>query len=780
MKKNIYSVALVLGLLARATTSQAQYTTAAQDGNISSGEYSNNAFTASNGGQWYATWDATNLYVAKTGGQSGEPVVLYLDLDPTLPVTGGDNSNGNTAGVTDFGVTPTLPFRADTRVYFTDSYVEVRRLNGAGGWGTPITTSLAASNTGTNREVRLSWNTLTGGGSIPAMFNWLGYEVNTASGDDNFRYDQAPLNPLSQGANGKATPPIAYYFTVASTANGSATNPFLLKSYTFPGRGSDNAFGSIQVWDFTMNTPDQQISRGQTAGNWQIGGSLVVSAGAVLFGNSSTASDFGTTTVGNVRVTGGILSMNATDKPLNVLEDVDLRGGQFVLSGREGGDLNVGRDFLVTNGVSSPGTFQPNVRTVAFTGPNAAHRIQSTNASPGYVIPFNYLTLNTAGGTVTLSSNIFVINQVNFTNGNLVTGSNVVTLDAAAQLTPEQAGSHLTGLVSITQPVGGGGSGIRTFGNIGFSLTPQNASVALGSVTVTRTTGTALTGVGGGAGSSAQRYFKLEGAGLNASGADVRLVAGYRPEELNGISEQKLALYGSATGTPPYTRLTTPPSADVTNHTLTTDVQQLADGAVLTFGDGLTPLPVTLVSFGATATAQGAALLRWVTATELNNRGFGIERRVGSGEAWQPVGFVAATGHSTGSAYEFTDKGLAGVAPGTTLAYYRLRQEDQDGTTTYSPIAVVARPAALAASELQLSPVPVTGASLSVALAEAGQAGLDVAVTNMQGQRLLHLITAASPDTALSLPVGQLAAGVYIVSVRVPGQAVRHARFVKL
>jgi methionine-rich copper-binding protein CopC len=81
---------------------------------------------------------------------------------------------------------------------------------------------------------------------------------------------------------------------------------------------------------------------------------------------------------------------------------------------------------------------------------------------------------------------------------------------------------------------------------------------------------------------------------------------------------------------------------------------------------------------------------------------------------------------------------------------------------------------------LLLSPVPVTGASISLTFAEAGQAGSEISITNTQGQRLYNYTTQASTDTALSLPVERLAAGVYIVSVRVPGQALRHARFVKL
>lgn len=784
MNKHVYSLATSLLLLLQTAPAWAQYTTASPDGNISDSEYNGHKMTTATGGTWYMTWDATNLYLAKTGGTSYEPTTVYLDLDPTLPVTGGDNSNGTATGNSDYGVTPTLPFRADVRVFFTDSYIEIRRRTLAGGWSAPILTNLYVSNTGANREVSLNWATLTGSATtpaIPAAFNWLGYSTNQNSGSSNYRYDQAPASPNALGTNGGATPPIEFYYTVASTANGSSTDPFLLKSYTFPGTGNNDAFGSIEVWDFTMNTPNQRISRGQTAGNWLISGSLVVGAGSVFFGNSSQASDFGTTTLGNIRVTDGILSMDATDKPINVREDVDLRGGQFVLSGRQGGDLNVGRNFLVTNGVSSPGTFQPSGRAVTFTGSGVNHIIRSTQAAPGYFIPFNYLTLNTPNGTVTLSNSIFVINELTFNNGNLLTGSNYVDLDSNGKLNPEQTSSHLIGLVRITQSLAGGGSGTKAFGNIGFSLTPQNASAGLGNVTVTRTTGTTLNGVGGGSGNSVQRYFSVAGPGLGAANFDALLQLGYRLDELNGIAENKLAVYASPTGTPPYAALTMPPSANTSNHTISVNLQSLTSGTSFTFGDGVTPLPVSLISFSAAPTAQGTALLRWVTASELNNKGFSIERQFGGTSAWQAVGYVSATGQTTGSTYEFTDKSLPSVAASAPIAYYRLRQEDQDGKATYSPAAAVARKAQALATELQLSPVPLTGSQpLMMTLAEAGQAGLEVAVTNTQGQRLLHFTTEASTQASLRLPVEQLAAGVYIVSVRVPGQSLRHARFVKL
>nr|GFC32311.1 hypothetical protein [Tanacetum cinerariifolium] len=183
-----------------------------------------------------------------------------------------------------------------------------------------------------------------------------------------------------------------------------------------------------------------------------------------------------------------------------------------------------------------------------------------------------------------------------------------------------------------------------------------------------------------------------------------------------------------------------------------------------------------LVAFTAKATAKGTAVLDWNTASEYNSKGFGIERQLGRNDAWQSVGYVAASNLGTGSTYQFIDQSLA-TATTSPQAYYRLRQEDLDGTTTYSPVAVVTRPVASGSTELVLSPVPATDANLSVAFAEVGQAGLEVAVLNTQGQRMLHFTTEASTDAALSLPVQGLAAGMYIVQQKAPAGSSQRALF---
>jgi hypothetical protein len=797
MSKHLYTLMVCALGLASALPSSAQYiaTPPVRDGVITDAEYGNavvngrntNKFLSTNannstGGAWYMTWDANNLYVAKTGGSDGEPTILYLDLDPTLPVTGGSNGDdqGNLIGVADNGITPALPFRADVRVYINggnnNRIIQLQRRDKRGGW-TVVNSSMGLNYAGnnTNREFSLSWNALTDGGTIPSAFNWFGYCDNTQAGNNNYRYDQAPSNFLSFATNGGSTPPIEYYYTIVSTASGSATKPFDLTSYTFPRTRSDNNFGSINVWDFTMNSPGYQIS-----------GSLVVGGGTLNFGSGGS---YGFSNVGNVRVVdNGVLNMDQTTQPLFVREDVDLRGGaQFILSGLIGGDLFVGRDFKVTDGIglnsNTPATFQPSRRTVTFAGAGVPHTIQTNN--PNYLVPFAFLDINSTGAiTLGANTNIFIGNGISFQQGLLYTGSNYVKLDGSAMLGTETVNSHLEGNVAITQTLNAAAPQLSTkdFGNIGLSLTPQGSSGARGELTVLRVTGNPQSGVGGGSGGKGiQRYFVITSNAPSIANLDLKLVFAYRTYELNGITENNLALYKSEVGTPgTYTKLTTPPSADANTHTITYNYQMaLNSGTYLTLGDGVTPLPVKLVAFSAKATAEGAALLRWNTASEFGSKGFAIERQLGAGEAWKSVGFVNSNNSAMGGRYEFLDNSLL-VAPASPNAYYRLRQEDFSGIVAYSPVEVIGRSTSADAATLVLSPVPVSGPSLSLTFAEAGQAGSQITVSNTQGQRMVHFTTEASAEVSLNVPVEKLAPGVYILSVQTLGKSPRYTRFVKL
>ena len=89
------------------------------------------------------------------------------------------------------------------------------------------------------------------------------------------------------------------------------------------------------------------------------------------------------------------------------------------------------------------------------------------------------------------------------------------------------------------------------------------------------------------------------------------------------------------------------------------------------------PLPVGLSSFTATIN-ENTVELKWETATELNNYGFNVERKTGTGD-WTKVGFVAGSGNSNSpKSYSFTDQPTGG----NTFSY-RIKQMDNDGTFKY-------------------------------------------------------------------------------------------------
>jgi hypothetical protein len=82
--------------------------------------------------------------------------------------------------------------------------------------------------------------------------------------------------------------------------------------------------------------------------------------------------------------------------------------------------------------------------------------------------------------------------------------------------------------------------------------------------------------------------------------------------------------------------------------------------------------------------SNGIVNLQWSTATELNNNGFEIQRKIQQTE-WSSVGFIKGNGTTTNSQeYSFVDR------PGTTGKFsYRLKQIDFNGTFAYSDVVEV-------------------------------------------------------------------------------------------
>ncbi len=94
-------------------------------------------------------------------------------------------------------------------------------------------------------------------------------------------------------------------------------------------------------------------------------------------------------------------------------------------------------------------------------------------------------------------------------------------------------------------------------------------------------------------------------------------------------------------------------------------------------------MPVELTSFTAQAQNQ-KIILKWITATELNNNGFEIQRRVAESD-FASVGFIRGEGTTTNQKeYSYLDKNLADGK-----YYYRLKQFDYNGNYEYSNVIEV-------------------------------------------------------------------------------------------
>jgi hypothetical protein len=115
-------------------------------------------------------------------------------------------------------------------------------------------------------------------------------------------------------------------------------------------------------------------------------------------------------------------------------------------------------------------------------------------------------------------------------------------------------------------------------------------------------------------------------------------------------------------------------------------MSQLSIGTVATLAEITEIVPVEMLTFTASVNSSEVRLL-WSTASELNNRGFEIERSVNDQNNFATIGFVEGKGNSAEiNYYSFIDEPqLSGV----NQIYYRLKQVDFDGTFSYSKVVNV-------------------------------------------------------------------------------------------
>jgi len=98
------------------------------------------------------------------------------------------------------------------------------------------------------------------------------------------------------------------------------------------------------------------------------------------------------------------------------------------------------------------------------------------------------------------------------------------------------------------------------------------------------------------------------------------------------------------------------------------------------------PLPVTLKSFLANLISNNLVKLNWVTTMEINCKKYEVERSA-DGKIFTIVSTLAGNGNSSTEKNYTTNDDVTAITSGT--VYYRLKQVDTDGKSSYSKVVSV-------------------------------------------------------------------------------------------
>ena len=147
------------------------------------------------------------------------------------------------------------------------------------------------------------------------------------------------------------------------------------------------------------------------------------------------------------------------------------------------------------------------------------------------------------------------------------------------------------------------------------------------------------------------------------------------------------------------------------------------------------PLPVEITSFSALPYGNNVELI-WSTATEVNNYGFDVERKVQNINIWDKIGFVPGLGNSnTPHEYSFIDKNPFDA----TSFYYRLKQIDVDGKYVLSDAILVNLNVPDKPKLLQNNPNPFNP-STSIKFFIPNQSDVKIKVYDLLGREVTTLI----------------------------------------
>ncbi len=370
------------------------------------------------------------------------------------------------------------------------------------------------------------------------------------------------------------------------------------------------------------------------------------------------------------------------------------------------GTLNLSGDF------SNSGTFTHNSGTVTFTGSAAGQNITGTSSTTFYNLTFSntYATLpqislgaandvtvantlsmgsndiiNLNGRTLTLGTAVGTPGTLTYANGFMYGGTFTRWISATAAamgaIASNELGHFPMGTVQgsyrplwIAYPV----TNLSAGGTVSVVHNPTfpPGTVVASHVDGSWAGGTTLQGVS----NSTWVISTANGFAFNAVNNGAVRYGGIGFSTFT-LTDLDASLAASVVGT--YGASTSVNTPLEVNRTALTTANLANIWRIGTKNVSASPLPIELLSFDAKRN-ESKVDLKWITATEINNDFFTIEKST-DGNNFEFVSAVKGAGNST-SILNYTS---FDNAPYEGLSYYRLKQTDYDGTHTYSNLVAV-------------------------------------------------------------------------------------------
>ncbi|MEM7035919.1 MAG: M36 family metallopeptidase, partial [Bacteroidota bacterium] len=159
--------------------------------------------------------------------------------------------------------------------------------------------------------------------------------------------------------------------------------------------------------------------------------------------------------------------------------------------------------------------------------------------------------------------------------------------------------------------------------------------------------------------------------------------------------------------------------------------------------------------------------VQWGVSSELDNRGFEVQRRIAGEEEFETISYVDSRGNST---FERSYDILDGDVQPNIDYIYRVKQIDQNGEFSFSLTATARLESGLA--NVNMFPNPTNG-QLNIEFSQLPGTDVEVHVMNLLGQEM-HVARFAQELTnkPLSMDVSDLPAGTYMVKIVVADESV--------